>query len=57
MNEQSGEIKTFTYSNVTVRVHFPDISDEENERRMKLIKKAATELLKEKVRADREVKQ
>lgn len=57
MNEQSAEIKTFTYPNVIVRVHFPDISDEENERRMKLIKKAATELLKEKVRAEREVKQ
>lgn len=42
------EVKTFTYPNVIVRVHFPDLSDEENKKRMKQIHKAATELLKNK---------
>lgn len=46
MNGQR-EIKTFTYPNAIVRVHFPDLSDEENEKRMKRIRKAAEELLKE----------
>ena len=41
------EIKTFTYPNAIVRVHFPDLSDEENNKRMKKIHKAAAELLKE----------
>lgn len=41
------EIKTFTYPNAIVRVHFPDLTDEENKRRMKKIQKAAEELLKE----------
>lgn len=41
------EIKTFTYPNAIVRVHFPDLSDEENNKRMKKIHKAAMELLKE----------
>lgn len=41
------EIKTFTYPNAIVRVHFPDLSDEENNKRMKKIQKAAAELLKE----------
>lgn len=39
--------QTFTYPNAIVRVHFPDLTDEENNRRMKKIRKAATELLKE----------
>lgn len=46
MNGQS-EIKTFTYPNAVVRVHFPDLTDEENKRRMNQIHKAAMELLKE----------
>ena len=41
------EIETFTYPNAIVRVHFPDLSDEEQNRRMKKIHKAAEELLKE----------
>ena len=41
------EIKTFTYPNAIVRVHFPDLSDEEQNRRMKKIHKATEELLKE----------
>ena len=47
MNGQ-GETKTFTYPNTIVRVHFPDLSDEENKKRMKQIYKAAAELLKSK---------
>ena len=40
------EIKTFTYSNAIVRVHIPDISEEERNRRMKKIHNSASELLK-----------
>lgn len=35
------EIKT---PNAIIRIHFPDISDEENARRMKAIEKAAVNL-------------
>lgn len=56
MNEESANTKTFTYPNAIVRVHFADISDEENERRMKIIKKAAMELLKDVRRARGEFK-
>ena len=42
------KIETFTYPNAIVRVHFPDLTDGENSRRMKKIRKAAEELLKEK---------
>ena len=41
------EVKVFEYPNMIVRVHIPDISDEENERRMKAVRKAAEALLKE----------
>ena len=41
------EMQTFIYPNMIVRVHFADISEEENNRRISRIKKAATELLKE----------
>lgn len=46
--------KTYTYPNAIIRVHFPDISDEENERRMKRVKATAAELIKEKIKLDRE---
>ena len=47
-----GKIKTsvFKYPNMIVRVHFPDISEEENERRMKRIHDAAADVLKEVIR-------
>jgi hypothetical protein len=45
--EEKDNVQTFIYPNAIVRVHFPDISDEENERRMKKIYKSAAELLKE----------
>ena len=41
------EVKTFTYPNMVVRVHIPDLSGEERTQRMKAIQKAAAELLKE----------
>lgn len=40
------ETKIFEYPNAIVRVHIPDISQEERERRMAQIQKAAAELLK-----------
>ena len=39
--------RTFIYPNAIVRVHFPDLSDEEQKKRMKKIQKSAAELLKE----------
>ena len=48
--------KTYYYPNGTSTVLFPDISDEENERRMNLIKQATIEVLKEKYRIERERK-
>lgn len=45
------ETETFTYPNAIVRVHFPaGLTDEENRKRMKKIRKAAEELLKEQKR-------
>ena len=40
------EIKTFNYPNMTIRVHIPELSDVERNRRMKQVKKAAESLLK-----------
>lgn len=39
------EIKTFTYPDMVIRVHFPDLSDDERQRRMKAIEKAAAALI------------
>jgi ribosome recycling factor len=44
------EIKTLTYPNAIVRVHFPALTDEEHKKRMKQIHKAAEDLLKEAVK-------
>ncbi len=40
------QIKTYTYSNAVVRVHFPDIDEAERRRRLKGVQKAAEVLLK-----------
>lgn len=40
------EVKTLSFENMTVRVHIPDITEEERTRRMKAVHKAAGELLK-----------
>lgn len=53
MSGQS-EIITFTYPNAVVRVHLPDLTDEEQKSRMKKIHKAAEELLKDKIGGRRE---
>lgn len=50
------EIKTFTYPNCIVRVHIPDLTEEERARRMKQIHKSAEALLKEAIRAKGEKK-
>lgn len=39
------EVKTFHYENVVVRVHIPDLTDAEHDRRMKEIGKAAGRLI------------
>jgi len=41
------EIKTFEYPNAIVRVHIPDLTLEERERRMEVIKAAAAVLVLE----------
>lgn len=46
MNGQRETI-TFTYPNAIVRVHFPDLTEEEHKKRTKQIYKAAEALLKE----------
>lgn len=40
------EVKTFSFDNMTVRVHIPDLTEQERNRRMKAIHKAASDLLK-----------
>lgn len=42
------EVKAFTYPNMTVRVHIPDLTKEERTRRLQKIHTAAAELLKSK---------
>ena len=53
MSGQS-EILTFTYPNMVVRVHLPDLTKEEQKLRMNKIYKATEELLKEKIGGRRE---
>ena len=45
MNGQR-EMRTFTYPNMVIRVHFPDLTDEEKKKRTKELHKAAEEILK-----------
>ena len=46
------ETKVFTYPGMIVRVHIPDLTDEERNRRMKQIYRAAENLLQ----AQRQIK-
>lgn len=39
------EVKVFEYPDMTITVHFPDLTDEENERRMKYVEQAAIALV------------
>lgn len=40
------EVRTFTYPNAVVRVHMPDLTPDERNRRMRKVEKAAADLLK-----------
>ena len=40
------EVKTYVYPNAIVRVHIPDLTDEERERRMNNIKKATENFMR-----------
>lgn len=44
-NDTYKEVRTFHYENAVVRVHIPDLTPEENERRKKEVAKAAVQLL------------
>lgn len=41
------EVITFNFPNMIARVHIPDLTEEEHNRRMKIIHDAAAELLKQ----------
>lgn len=43
-----GQTKTFQFPDAVVRVHFPDLTDEEREKRMRSVRKAAEDILKDK---------
>lgn len=47
------EIREFKYPNMIIRVHIPDLTDEERQRRMKQLHKATEELLKERLKNER----
>ena len=47
------EVRTFTYPNAIVRVHIPDLTPDERNRRMQRVKKAAEDLLKATIREER----
>ena len=53
--EGQREVQTFTYPNMIVRVHYPDLTEEENKRRMKRLHQAAAEILKEQEVKRREI--
>lgn len=40
------EVKTFTYPNAIVRVHIPDLAEDERSRRMKEVQRAAQQILR-----------
>lgn len=49
------EIKTFEYPNMTIRVHIPELSDVERNRRMKQLEKATEALLKSKMKKSKAI--
>ena len=51
------EVRTFTYPNMIVRVHIPDVDEEERKRRDKRICDAAIELLKEVIKNEQRPRQ
>ena len=50
------EVKTFNYSNYIVRVHFPDLTEDERKHRQKQLVKAAVDLMKSVEECKREEK-
>ena len=40
------EVRVFEYPNMIIRVHIPDLTEDERKRRMKAIEKAAAALLR-----------
>ena len=40
------EVRVFEYPNMTVRVHIPDLDEQERKRRMDIVKASAAELFK-----------
>ena len=49
------ETKTYHYPKGIVRVHIPDLTEEERARRMKIIAGAAAELLKSQMEKDKQM--
>lgn len=50
------EVKIFTYPNCIVRVHIPDLTEEERERRMNNLKKVTANFMKAVIKAENERK-
>lgn len=48
--------KTFTYPESVVRVHIPELTEEERNRRMKAVEKAACRLLRGQINEKKKVK-
>lgn len=46
MADSYKEVKTFYFDNAVVRVHIPDLTEEERSRRMSRIKDAAANMMK-----------
>lgn len=46
MADSYKEVKVFEFDNAVVRVHIPDLTDEERSRRMNRIKDAAANMMK-----------
>ncbi len=51
------EIKEFDFPNMKVRVHIPELTEDERNRRLKAIHKAAGDLLKSTIRSKRNGKE
>lgn len=49
------EITTYEYPNMTIRVHVPDLSDVERNRRFKQLEKATEALLKSKMKKSKAI--
>ena len=47
------EVRTFVYPNAIVRVHIPDLTEEERAKRMKMVHDAAAALLKDNTKGGR----